>query len=475
MPTRKDFLKTGALAAAGLIARPLSFPSFITPAGYTSKRPKPSDRLFRSEAVEETIKEVTKALPNKKLAWLFENCFPNTLDTTVEFQMKNGRPDTFVITGDIEAMWLRDSTAQVWPYLSLTAKDDHLKQLIAGVVNRQTQCILIDPYANAFNKKPTGSEWDSDHTDMNPWLHERKYEIDSLCYPIRLAHGYWKTTGDTSVFDDDWKKAVATVVKTFRQQQRKDEHGPYHFQRVTANPYDTQSLGGYGNPINPVGLICSMFRPSDDATLLPFLIPSNAFAVVSLRQLAEISEKVTHNRSFANECRNFADEVEKALKQYGISKHDQFGEIIAYESDGFGNHLFMDDANVPDLLGIPYLGYLKKDDPLYKRTRAFVLSDSNPFFFKGKAAEGIGSPHTGMNRIWPIGITMRALTSTDESEMKHCIDMLLNTTADTGFMHESFDKDDPKKFSRSWFAWANTLFGEMILHVYHDYPKALDI
>lgn len=482
MPTRKDFLKTGALAAAGLVARPLSISSLtqggnrgVMRAGYTSKRPKPSERLFTSKAVEATIKEVTKALPNPKLAWLFENCFPNTLDTTVEFEMKNGRPDTFVITGDIKAMWLRDSSAQVWPYLPLTPMDNHLRQLIAGVINRQTRCILIDPYANAFNKKPTGSEWDSDHTEMSPWLHERKWEIDSLCYTVRLAHRYWKTTGDTSVFDADWKKAVASIVSTFRQQQRKHDHGPYHFQRVTANPYDTQSLNGYGNPVNPVGLICSMFRPSDDATLFPFLIPSNAFAMVSLRQLAEISQKVTKDGAFATECDSFAGEVEQALKRYALSEHDQYGKIIAYETDGFGNHLFMDDANVPDLLGLPYLGYLKKDDPLYKQTRAFVLSTSNPFFFKGTAAEGIGSPHTGLNRIWPIGITMRALTSTDESEMRHCIDMLLQSTADTGFMHESFDKDDPAKFSRSWFAWANTLFGEMILNMYHEHPKVLGI
>ena len=474
MATRKDFLKTSALAAAGLITLPLKFPA-VMPAGFTSKRPKPSDRLFTSKAVEQTINEVTKALPDKKLAWLFENCFPNTLDTTVEFEIKNGRPDTFVITGDIKAMWLRDSSAQVWPYLPLTPKDGHLRQLIAGVVNRQTQCILIDPYANAFNKKPTGSEWDSDHTKMSPWLHERKWEIDSLCYPIRLAYGYWKTTGDTSVFDADWKKAMAVIVKTFRQQQRKQDHGPYHFQRVTPNPYDTQSLGGYGNPVNPVGLICSMFRPSDDATLFPFLIPSNAFAVVSLRQLAEISQKVTRDSAFAAECGNLADEVDHALQQYALRKHDQYGQIVAYETDGFGNHLFMDDANVPDLLGLPYLGYLKKDDPLYKRTRTFVLSDNNPFFFRGTAAEGIGSPHTGLNRIWPIGITMRALTSTDETEMRHCIDMLVRSTADTGFMHESFDKNDPSKFSRSWFAWANTLFGEMILHMYHEHPKVLGI
>ena len=265
------------------------------------------------------------------------------------------------------------------------------------------------------------------------------------------------------------------VVQTFRQQQRKKDHGPYHFQRLTTNPYDTQALNGYGNPVKPVGLICSMFRPSDDATILPFLIPSNAFAVVSLRQLAGIAQKVTGDDDFAAECRNLADEVDSALQKYAFKEHGEFGKVFAYETDGFGNHLFMDDANVPNLLSLPYLGYIGKEDSLYKRTRSFVLSDNNPFYFKGKAAEGIGSPHTGEDQIWPIGIIMRTLTSTSESEMRQCVDWLLDATADTGFMHESFNKDNAAKYTRSWFAWANTLFGEMVLHLYHRHPKVLDM
>src|SRR5699024_3557983 len=180
-----------------------------------------------------------------KLAWMFENCFPNTLDTTVDFSTKNGRPDTFVITGDIDAMWLRDSSAQVHPYVPLAPKDEKLQRMLAGVINRQTKCILIDPYANAFNKKPTGSHWDSDLTKMNPWLHERKWEIDSLCYPTRLAYEYLKTTGDTSPFDAKWQKAMKSIVRTFTEQQRKHGRGPYHFQRKTARPSDTQAGGGY--------------------------------------------------------------------------------------------------------------------------------------------------------------------------------------------------------------------------------------
>jgi meiotically up-regulated gene 157 (Mug157) protein len=271
-------------------------------------------------------------------------------------------------------MWLRDSSAQVWPYLKYVNEDKKLKDLIAGVINRQTKCILIDPYANAFNDGPTGSYWEKDVTDMKPELHERKWEIDSLCYPIRLVYGYWKTTNDISVFDEDWKSAMQLVLKTFKEQQRKDGKGPYSFMRETTWSLDSLPLGGYGNPVNPVGLIVSSFRPSDDATTFSFLVPSNHFAVVSLRQLEEIFVDVVRDKSFANECKSLADEVEEALNQYAIAEHLNFGKIFPYEVDGFGNKLFMDDANVPSLLSLPYLNSTFLDDEVYKNTRKFLFS-----------------------------------------------------------------------------------------------------
>ncbi|HKJ34574.1 MAG TPA: glycoside hydrolase family 125 protein [Balneolales bacterium] len=475
MSTRSEFLKTSGLAIMGLATTGFKFSAMGQSQEYTSKRPKPGNRKFVSEAVEEEIKRVKQKIQDKKLAWMFENCYPNTLDTTVRYQMKNGKPDTFVITGDINAMWLRDSSAQVWPYLHLANKDKKLKSLLAGVINRQTKCILIDPYANAFNYGPTGSPFDSDHTNMKPQLHERKWEVDSLCYPIRLAHGYWKKTGDTTPFDSRWHKAMQLVVKTFKQQQRKHGHGPYHFQRVTANPYDTVPLGGYGNPIVPVGMICSMFRGSDDATIYPFLVPDNYFAIVSLRQLADMMDNIYVDNTFAVECRALADEVEGALKKYAVINHIDQGKIYAYEVDGFGNRLFMDDANVPGLLSLPYLGCTKEDDPVYQNTRKFVLSQHNPYFFKGTAGEGIGGPHVGLNMIWPMSIIMRALTSSDDKEIAYCLKTLRNTDAGTGFMHESFNKDNPQKFTRKWFAWANTLFGELIIKVEKERPNLLSV
>lgn len=434
----------------------------------TNRRPAPADRLFVSKAVEDEIARVKSLLTNRQLAWMFENCFPNTIDTTVHFRMLDGNPDTFVYTGDIHAMWLRDSGAQVWPYLQLANKDEQLRLMLEGVVRRQLMCINLDPYANAFNDGPVGSYWESDNTDMKPELHERKWEIDSLCYVIRLAYEYWKVTGDDSVFDETWLKAVNNILTTFIQQQRKDGVGPYRFTRKTDRSTDTLNNNGLGAPVNPVGLIVSCFRPSDDATTLQFLVPSNLFAVTSLRKAAEILSVVNKDEELAAKCTALADEVENAIKKYAVVDHPEFGKIYAFEVDGFGNALLMDDANVPSLLALPYLGDVDVNDPVYRNTRRFVWSTSNPYFFKGKAAEGIGGPHVGYDMIWPMSIMMKAFTSTDDAEIKQCIETLMTTHNGTGFMHESFHKDNPSNFTREWFAWQNTLFGELILKLVND-------
>jgi len=439
---------------------------------YVCRRPAESDRLFVSEAVEAKIAEVRQLLTNPRLAWMFANCFPNTLDTTVHFkdEGEDGLYDTFVYTGDIHAMWLRDSGAQVWPYVQLAPQDEHLRNMLAGVINRQFKLINIDPYANAYNDGPTGSDWASDDTGSpaDPNVHERKWEIDSQCYPIRLAYHYWKTTGDTSVFGDVWIEAIQNILTTLRTQQRKENLGPYYFLRVTDRQLDTKCCKGWGNPVNPCGLIVSSFRPSDDATTFDFLVPSNFFAVTSLRKAAEILTEVNGRKKLAKECLALADEVEAALKKYAVVEHPEFGRIYAFEVDGFGNRFLMDDANVPSLLAMAYLGDVDVNAPVYQNTRRFVWSTANPYFFKGKAGEGIGGPHVGYGMIWPMSIMMRAFTSQDDREIKECIEMLMKTDAGTGFMHESFNKDNPEDFTREWFAWQNTLFGELILKLIDD-------
>ena len=469
---RNEFIKNTSLISAALLLKDFSFaqPNTLFPV----VRVPYEKRKFHSKAVEATIIEFQQNVKNKELGWLFENCFPNTLDTTVDFEMVNGKPDTYVITGDIDAMWLRDTTAQVWPYLLLIKKDTELSQLIAGVINRQVKCILKDPYANAFYKDENKiSEWKTDLTDMQPGTHERKWEIDSLCYPIRLAYNYWKLTNDVAPFDMQWKDAIKATLDTFKVQQRKNGNGPYTFQRSTSWATDGVPLSGYGYPIKPVGLICSMFRPSDDATVFPFLIPSNFFAVVSLRQAAIMVKQIFTDVSLSNELNALANEVEIAIKKYAIIDHPQYGKVYAYEVNGFGSYHLMDDANVPSLLSLPYLNAVKNTDPVYINTRKMLLSANNPFFFKGKAAEGIGGPHAGMDMIWPLSIVMRGLTSKEDAEIKTCITMLQQTHGATGFMHESFHKDDAANFTRKWFAWANTIFGELLWEVYQSKPHLL--
>ncbi len=442
---------------------------------YVSCRPKKQERCFVSPAVEETIKKVTSSINNPKLAWMFQNCFPNTLDTTVDYTEIDGKPDTYVITGDIDAMWLRDSSAQIWPYLSLVNKDDKLKKLFQGLIARQVKCILLDPYANAFFKdQHKETEWKDDKPTPKPGVHERKWEIDSPCYTIRLAYGYWQKTGDTSIFDEKWDKAARTIVKTFRTEQRKNGTTPYYFIRADENNTVTAVFNGKGRPCKPTGLICSAFRPSDDGCMYPYLIPSNLFAIQSLDQLAQIYRQVKQDNKFADECARFSQELQQAIHKYAIATHLSYGSIFAYEVDGYGNKVFTDDPNIPSLIAIKYLidkKYYSMD--VYNNTRKYLLSHDNPYYFYGTAGEGQGGPHAGLNTIWPMGIILRAMTSTNDNEIALCIHQLLDTDNDMGFMHETFNKDDAAKFSRSWFAWANTLFGELIMNLYDQNPELL--
>lgn len=439
-----------------------------------SGRPKLADRRFRSVAVEEFLETTRQRIGDPELAAMFVNCFPNTLDTTVEPGQFEGKPDTAVITGDIPAMWLRDSSAQVWPYLPLAAKDAQLRELLEGIIRRQARCILIDPYANAFmaDLNAPALKWSlEDKTDLKRGVGERKWELDSLCYPIRLAYGYWKQTGDARPFDAQWQQAMTLAVQTMVVQQRKQGLGLYHFQRTSFISTETLPADGYGNPVKPVGLIASGFRPSDDACVFPFLVPSNLFAVTSLRQLAEMANAILHDAALANQAHSLADEVESALRQHAIAQTPD-GTIWAYEVDGFGSQLLMDDANVPSLLGLPYLAS-SPDTAVYERTRKFMWSERNPWFFQGTAGEGIGGPHEGKDMIWPMSQTIYALTSQSDLEIRKALGMLKLSSAGSGFIHESYFKDDPKKFTRAWFAWANTLFGELVATLAAKKPELL--
>ncbi|CAM3101515.1 glycoside hydrolase family 125 protein [Rariglobus hedericola] len=437
-----------------------------------SQRPAPDQRRFKNAAIEALITDVSSAIADPELAWLFTNCLPNTLDTTVDHRIdEKGSPDTYVITGDIPAMWLRDSAAQIWPYLPLARTDIALRSLIAGVIRRQTDGVLLDPYANAFYREPVLGEWKDDDTEMRPGVHERKWEIDSLAYFLRLSHGYWAATGDASPFDEHWRHAVAAVFSVIRVEQASGDpdgnvRSPYSFVRP-GQAHESLPCDGYGLPSRTCGLIRCGFRPSDDRVAYPFLVSANAMMAVSLRNLSLLLDALAC-AELATQAKALATEINRALDMHAVVQHPSHGEIWAYEVDGLGGINLMDDANIPSLISLPYFGFCAKDDPRYLRTRAFLLSTDNPQYVAGKAARGIGGPHTGPGTIWPMALIMQALTATEDTEILECLRYLKTTHAGTGFMHESFHGDDAHRFTRHWFAWANTLFGELIVTLYHQ-------
>ena len=430
-----------------------------------------SETAALPDSMQDLIAEVSGALAHRpKLARMFARCFPNTLQTTIT-RLSDGT--TFVITGDIPAMWLRDSAAQVRPYLALAAADAQIADLLEGVVRRQMRYILHDPYANAFNEAPNGRGHQSDQTEMSALVWERKYEVDSLCYSVQLAYLLWQATGRTSHFDQTFRDAAQAIVQLWRREQRHHDGSPYRFERANTIPIDTLSHGGQGSPVAETGMTWSGFRPSDDSCTYGYLVPANMFAVVALGYLAQIAAQALGEPALAAESWQLRDAIDAGIQTYAKVEHPRHGTIYAYETDGRGNYNLMDDANVPSLLSLPYLGYCAKDDPVYLNTRAFVLSTDNPYFFRGAVAEGIGSPHTPKGYIWHIALAMQGLTAADPAERERILGLLERTDAGAELMHEGFSADDPSKFTRPWFAWANSLFSELVLEYcgYH-LPRA---
>ncbi|HLR40776.1 MAG TPA: glycoside hydrolase family 125 protein [Virgibacillus sp.] len=396
---------------------------------------------------------------DKKVCAMFEKCFTNTYETTIRPQEDE---TTFVITGDIPAMWLRDSAAQVRPYLLLAESDAAIADMIQGVIQKQMTYINHDPYANAFNETPNNARYNEDETEMTPWIWERKYEIDSLCYPVQLAYLFWKSTGRTEHFNHTFQQAIRAILDTFKIEQ---DHASsdYHFVRHDCPQQDTLSHQGYGAPVGYTGMTWSGFRPSDDACVYGYLVPANMFAVVILGYISEIAEEIVQDSVLAKEATALQQVIDKGIQQYGVVDHPTHGKIYAYETDGLGHYILMDDANVPNLLSIPYLGYSDKNDEIYQNTREFILSSSNPYYYEGKYAKGIGSPHTPENYIWHIALAMEGMTEESRDEKEVILEMLKQTDAGTDMMHEGFDVDNPNQFTREWFSWANSMFSEFIL------------
>lgn len=394
-----------------------------------------------------------------KIKQMFENAINNTFTTTI---MLTDRDDAFVLTGDIEAMWLRDSSAQIRPlfYIDSTEADD----LIKKVIKRQWFSVEKDTYANAFNLTDSGAEWNKyDITDHNPWVWERKYELDSIAYIMQLAHLYYEKTKDGSFIDDDFLRVLDILVDQLILEQDHSK-SPYYFERPEAwAPSDTLRGGKNGTPVGYTGMSWSGFRPSDDSCVYQYHIPANAFAVVSLRRLGKVLEELGLAEKTRSKMLRLADEIDKGIHEFGIIKDEDHGDILAYEVDGLGNQLFMDDANVPSLLSLPYLEYLNKDDKLYLSTRKAVLSDKNHLYFEGKAAKGVGSDHTPKDYIWHIALSIQAMTSNKKEEVEEILKYFEITDARTNLLHEGFHKDDPDEFTREWFSWSNSMFCETVL------------
>lgn len=417
---------------------------------------KIQDREFINVCKE----QILRLTGNEKIAAILERALANTLDTTLQ----TSEHGVFAITGDIPAMWLRDSACQMRPYLLFCQQHQELQAMIAGVLQQQLHFITLDPYANAFNRHPDGSGHQSDLTDMQPQIWERKYEIDSLCYPLQLAWLFWKVTGITRHFNETFVQASNLILDLWETELHHEEQSPYRFQRPNPPaPTDTLTHEGKGAPVSYTGMTWSGFRPSDDACRWGYLVPANFFAVVVLGYLEEIAHEVLHDEDLRLRAAWLKDTIRTGIERFAVTEHEKYGAMYCYETDGQGNALLMDDANIPSLLSLPLLGALAKDDPRYLNTRRFILSPDNPSFTAGHFAQGVGSPHTPEGYIWPIALAVQGLTSDDAAEKLAMIQMLIATDNDTGMMHESFDPDDPSRFTRPWFSWANAMFCELVL------------
>jgi meiotically up-regulated gene 157 (Mug157) protein len=423
---------------------------------------EPTERTELLESLDPLVAAVRSAHADRpELVQVFTDCLRNTLETTVRDHADGG---TFVATGDIAAMWLRDSSAQVETYLRVADSHERLQETLVGVVRRQAAYFAVDPYANAFNERPAHEHFSRDEPAPGPWVWERKFELDSLCYPVRLAYRLWRT-GTTAHLDAATQAMFGSIVDVMTTEQRHETDSPYRFQRHGEHlpPTETLVRDGRGAPTAQTGMVWSGFRPSDDACTYGYLVPANMFATVSLAQLAEMAEQVFADDALAERARHLRAQVLAGIDAHGVVTHPIHGRMWAYEVDGLGDQLLADDANIPSLLSAPYLGFCAADDPTYLATRAFVLSPENPYHYSGSAAAGIGSPHTPAGWVWPMSLTMQAMTATSTDEQDALVDTLLATTGGTGLMHESFDCNDATRFTRPWFGWANSLFAELVL------------
>ncbi|KAI0200226.1 glycoside hydrolase family 125 protein [Astrocystis sublimbata] len=469
------------------------------------QRPHPKCRTFHSDAIEKVIEDVLARMKDPDLARLFENTFPSTTDTTVKFHTDGSAdakrlkdfgadgewegPHSFIITGDIIAEWLRDSTNQLLPYQALAKKDPAIYQLILGAVATQAEFVIESPYCNAFqpppiSNLPTTSNGQDDvvHPAYEPnFVFECKYELDSLAHFLALGNDFSEHSGSKEFLTPRWYTALQTVLQVLEEQSKgtfdpetgRFRRNQYTFSRNTNTGTETLNLMGIGNPLNSgTGLVRSAFRPSDDATILGFFIPANAQMATELRRTAKILKDVGKN-DLAETVQQWSETITKGIWEHGVVEHRQFGKVFAYEVDGYGSSILMDDANYPSLLALPLMGFVDMNDETYQNTRRMLLSkSSNPYYLKGRDFHGIGGPHIGLNNAWPMSLLVQARTSNDDEEIKECIDFVLRSSK-LGLIHESVDVNILSSYTRSWFAWANGVFASTILDLAKRKPHLI--
>ncbi|WP_328295062.1 glycoside hydrolase family 125 protein [Kineococcus sp. NBC_00420] len=426
--------------------------------------------LLPQGLVDDLSAEVSRRA-GERVGAMFARALRETVDRTPTL-----RPDgsVFVVTGDIPAMWLRDSTAQWQAYLLLLDRAPALADVIAGVLRTQFTSIVHDPYANAFNDGPTGACHEPGDLGDDPWLWERKYEVDSLAFPVLLAHRLRRATGRDDVLGHDAAAACRSIVDQWRLEQDHEEKSPYRFVRPTDERSETLDRDGLGTPLGRTGMTWSGFRPSDDACEYGYNVPANLFAARALDHVGTFAREVFDDPALAADAETLAAELRAGVEEFGVVEHPVHGRVWAYEVDGLGGVLLADDANTPSLLSLPLLGACAPDDPLYVATRALVLSEANPWFHRGTAATGIGSPHTPDRYVWPISLAVQALTSGDPDERVATLQLIADTDDGTLHVHEGFHVDDPSQWTREWFSWADSMFCELALSLLGEHVAAFD-
>ncbi|KAF1924289.1 glycoside hydrolase family 125 protein [Didymella exigua CBS 183.55] len=469
------------------------------------QRPSKYCRTFQSPLVEKVIEYMNANLVDKDLARIFENAFPNTLDTTVRWHVDNTPthkygmrgwergawtgPQSFIVTGDINAEWLRDSTNQLQQYQPLAKKDKEIFKLILGAINTQAEYVIGSPYCNAF-QPPAPSDLSPTFQDQDDVVHpeyeasfvfECKYELDSLAHFLSLSNQFYNHTGSTAFINARWLQALDTLLSVLEAQSQPtfdDKTGAYSknvytFQRRTDIGTETLALSGVGNPLaGGTGLVRSAFRPSDDATILGFLIPSNAMMSVELGRTAAILEKAG-KKHIAATLASWSDKIKKGVWEHGVVTHKKYGRVFAFEVDGYGSSILMDDANLPSLLALPLLGFVEADSEVYKNTRRMILEKTgNPYFLTGAGFGGIGGPHIGLQHAWPMSVLVQAMTSEDDEEIARCVESVKNVSRN-GLIHESIHVDYERDYTRPWFAWANSVFAQTILDLAKRKPHLL--